>query len=80
MPGSVEVDTTDRSAVLSIINSCLGTKFLGKWSDMACNMALDAVQTVKLDEDGRSEIDIKRYAKVEKVSRPVQKAWSEETC
>ncbi|KAF0309427.1 T-complex protein 1 subunit gamma [Amphibalanus amphitrite] len=64
---SVEVDTTDRSAVLAIINSCLGTKFLGKWADMACNMALDAVQTVKLDEDGRSEIDIKRYAKVEKI-------------
>jgi len=64
---SVEVDIKDRKAVLSIINSCLGTKFLGKWADMACNMALDAVQTVQLDQDGRQEIDIKRYAKVEKI-------------
>ncbi|XP_037080103.1 T-complex protein 1 subunit gamma-like [Pollicipes pollicipes] len=64
---SVPVDTNDREAVLSIVNACLGTKFLGKWSELACNMALDAVRTVQLQEDGRDEIDIKRYAKVEKI-------------
>jgi hypothetical protein len=30
-------------------------------------MAIDAVQTVLIEEDGRKEIDIKRYAKVEKI-------------
>lgn len=30
-------------------------------------MALDAVKTVLLDQNGRREIDIKRYAKVEKI-------------
>lgn len=34
---------------------------------MACEMALQAVQTVVIDETGRREIDIKRYAKVEKI-------------
>ena len=34
---------------------------------MACNIALDAVSTVAMEEHGRREIDIKRYAKVEKV-------------
>jgi len=64
---SVPVDTENRDEVLTIVRSCLGTKFLAKWSDLACNMALDAVRTVQLNEHGRDEIDIKRYAKVEKI-------------
>ena len=36
--------------------------------NLACNIALDAVKTVALDRGGRKEIDIKNYAKVEKVS------------
>ena len=35
--------------------------------DLACNIALDAVQTVVRDHGDRKEIDIKNYAKVEKV-------------
>jgi hypothetical protein len=37
-------------------------------SDLACNIALEATKTVALEENGRKEIDIKRYAKVEKVT------------
>ena len=36
-------------------------------ADLACEMALDAVKTVSVEVGGRREIDIKRYAKVEKV-------------
>jgi len=36
-------------------------------ADLACEMALDAVKTVAVETGGRREIDIKRYAKVEKV-------------
>lgn len=35
--------------------------------DFACKLALNAVRTVYLEEHGRKEIDIKRYARVEKV-------------
>ena len=35
--------------------------------DLACQIALDATSTVFIEENGRKEIDIKRYAKVEKV-------------
>ena len=35
--------------------------------DLATSMALKAVRTVLKDDNGRREIDIKRYAKVEKV-------------
>lgn len=36
-------------------------------SDLACDMALSAVETVAMESGDRKEIDIKRYAKVEKV-------------
>lgn len=49
------------------MKGCIGTKFISKWSDLAVNIALDAVQTVMMEENGRTEVDIKRYAKVEKV-------------
>lgn len=52
--------------VLSIFNFP-GTKFIGKWSDLAVNIALDAVETVTITDGGRTEVDIKRYAKVEKI-------------
>jgi T-complex protein 1 subunit gamma len=32
-----------------------------------CNLALDAVMTVALEENGRKEVDVKRYVKVEKI-------------
>nr|CAD7453629.1 unnamed protein product [Timema tahoe] len=64
---STPLDITDRKKVLDVIRSCVGTKFIGRWSDLACSIALEAVETVLLDENGRREIDIKRYAKVEKI-------------
>lgn len=64
---SVPVDINDRNEMLKIVKSCVGTKFIRKWSDLACNIALDATATVALEENGRREIDIKRYAKVEKI-------------
>jgi len=35
--------------------------------DFACKLALTAVKTVLLEENGRKEIDIKKYARVEKI-------------
>lgn len=64
---SVKVDMTCREEMLKIIKSSIGTKFIKKWSAMACDMALTAVQTVTIEEGGKREIDIKRYAKVEKI-------------
>lgn len=63
----VPVDVSNRTQMLNIIATCIGTKTMKKWSDLACNIALDAVQTVVLEDNGRKEIDIKRYAKVEKI-------------
>ncbi|ESN99194.1 hypothetical protein HELRODRAFT_185057 [Helobdella robusta] len=64
---STVVDINDREKMKSIIGSCIGTKFIRKWADLASEIALDATYTVMQDDKGRKEIDIKRYAKVEKI-------------
>jgi len=62
------VDTNSRDEMIKIIRSSLATKFMKGWSDLACGIALDAVRCVHIEEKGGyKEIDIKRYAKVEKV-------------
>merc|ERR1719244_1047484 len=61
------IDMEDKAEVRKVIQSCVGTKFIAKWSDLACDIAMDAVKTVSTEAYGRREIDIKRYAKVEKV-------------
>merc|ERR1719318_2136526 len=53
--------------MLNVLKSCLGTKFLSAWSEMSCKIALTAVRTCSTEQYGRRGIDIKRYAKVEKV-------------
>ncbi|XP_022217841.1 T-complex protein 1 subunit gamma [Drosophila obscura] len=64
---SVQLDVKDKAKMAQVVKACVGTKFIGKWSDLAVKIALDAVETVTLNENGRLEVDIKRYAKVEKI-------------
>jgi len=62
------IDLNDKVAVRKVIESCVGTKFISKWSDLACDIAMEAVKTVTIESaGGKREIDIKRYAKVEKI-------------
>eukprot|EP00743_Colponemidia_sp_Colp-15_P000638 GILK01000712.1.p1 GENE.GILK01000712.1~~GILK01000712.1.p1 ORF type:complete len:552 (-),score=118.25 GILK01000712.1:311-1966(-) len=62
------VDMNNRAQVIDIIKSCIGTKFVSRWGNLICDLALDAVMTVARDRpDGKKEVDIKRYAKVEKL-------------
>lgn len=65
---STPVDVNNKEMMLKIIKSAINTKAINRWSDLACSIALDAVKTVEFEENGRKEIDIKKYAKVEKVS------------
>ncbi|CAH8517288.1 unnamed protein product [Schistosoma turkestanicum] len=64
---SVPCDASNEQEVKRIVQSCVGTKFINQWSDLACKIAYDAVKIVTVETDGRKEIDIKRYAKVEKI-------------
>lgn len=65
---SFNVDTKDRSQMLAVVRSALGTKFVSRYGDMVCEMALQAVSYVTQDRvDGRQDIDIKRYVRVERI-------------
>ena len=51
-----------------LISSSIGTKFVSRWSQQMCSLALKAVRIVQKETaPGKKEIDIKRYAKVEKI-------------
>ncbi|KAG0169895.1 T-complex protein 1 subunit gamma [Apophysomyces sp. BC1034] len=66
---SKPVNVDDNEEMLKLIKSSIGTKFVSTWSDLMCKLALDAVRTVAREEEGtgRKEVDIKRYARVEKI-------------
>merc|ERR1711892_123694 len=40
-----------------VIQSCVGTKFIAKWSDLACDIAMDAVKTVTMENGGKRKIE-----------------------
>ena len=65
---SVPVDVNDDKAMMTLISSSIGTKFVARWSQLMCSLALKAVRMVTKEiGGGRKEIDIKRYARVEKI-------------
>ncbi|CAM9400526.1 unnamed protein product [Phaeothamnion confervicola] len=62
------VDMNDRMQLKGVVESCVGTKFSSRWGDLLVDMAIDAVTKVVVsDPDGRKEVDIKRYVRVEKI-------------
>ena len=64
---SIPIDVNDDAQMLSLIKTSIGTKFVVRWSDLMCKLALEAVRTVSQDINGMKTVDIKRYARVEKI-------------
>ena len=65
---SLPVDINDDDAMYKLISSSIGTKFVSRWSELMCSLALKAVRTVSKEiGNGKTEVDIKRYARVEKI-------------
>ncbi|ODN76088.1 T-complex protein 1 subunit gamma [Cryptococcus amylolentus CBS 6039] len=79
---SVPVDITSEQQMLALIKTSIGTKFSSRWSDLMCQLALEAVRTVAVtaeaenglvgsgqggDQVNIKTVDLKRYARVEKV-------------
>lgn len=63
---SKEIDLkNDKSRLIEVVKGCLGTKFLGGWSEMACSIAITAVETVR--DIKAQTIDLKNFVRVEKV-------------
>jgi len=64
---ALNVDVNNDDEMIALIKSSIGTKFISAWGDMMCKLALDSVRTVSTEINGKREVDIKRYAKVEKI-------------
>lgn len=77
---ALKVDIEDKDRMTKLVQSSIGTKFSSRWNDKMVEMALQAVLTVarpKGNTGGQTtasnpynhqmEVDIKRYAKVEKI-------------
>lgn len=65
---AIDIDISNKVAMRALVRSCIGTKFSARYGDLVCDLALDAVNRVIVDDGtGHKEIDIKRYAKVEKM-------------
>merc|ERR1719414_1025570 len=66
----VPVDMDDEAQLVKVVQSCIGTKFISRWADLAVKIAIDAVKKVTIvgeEGSGVKEIDTKRYAKIEKI-------------
>ncbi len=62
------ININDDENMYELISSSIGTKFVARWSELMCNLALKAVRIVSHDVGGgKKEVDIKRYAKIEKI-------------
>ncbi|KAH7907992.1 chaperonin Cpn60/TCP-1 family [Hygrophoropsis aurantiaca] len=65
---SIPIDTSNDDEMTSLIKTSIGTKFVSRWSDLMCRLALQAVRIVSKEDDGGNKtVDIKRYARVEKI-------------
>jgi T-complex protein 1 subunit gamma len=63
----VEIDIENDADINKIVTSCIGTKFAHKYGNLVVDLAVKAVKTVVRTTGKNVEIDIKRYAKVEKI-------------
>lgn len=64
---SVKVDVENEEAMIRLIKASIGTKYINKWADQMCRLALKAVKTVTVQQGEYKEIDTKRYVRVEKI-------------
>lgn len=62
------VDVDDPKALGEIVRGSIDTKFASRFGTLISDLAIQAVKTVCIVKpDGRKEIDVKRFAKVEKI-------------
>lgn len=66
---ATSIDPNNREQLEDVVRACLGTKFNSREEYLMCKLAVDAtLRVVQINTvTGQKEIDIKRYAKVEKI-------------
>lgn len=65
---SFPLDVNNHDQMVKIVMSCIGTKFTSRYGTLMADLALEAVNCITNQlPGGRKEIDVKKYAKVEKL-------------
>eukprot|EP01054_Gregarina_sp_Poly1_P002933 Gregarina_sp_Poly_1__2932@NODE_181_length_11831_cov_65_262326_g161_i0_p2_GENE_NODE_181_length_11831_cov_65_262326_g161_i0NODE_181_length_11831_cov_65_262326_g161_i0_p2_ORF_typecomplete_len554_score100_43Cpn60_TCP1/PF00118_24/1_3e175Borrelia_P13/PF05628_12/0_065_NODE_181_length_11831_cov_65_262326_g161_i083139974 len=64
----VTLDLNDEDKLLEVVAASMSTKFSTSWGTAITRLALTAAQTVVHDlPNGKREVDVKRYARIEKI-------------
>jgi len=61
------IDINDTNQLREIVMSAIGTKFSSRWGDMMVDMAIKAVKKVIIKHENHTEVDVKRYVRIEKI-------------
>jgi T-complex protein 1 subunit gamma len=65
---AVPIDFNNNEEVQNALLCCIGTKFAARWKNMVVDLAIKSVRCVlKGCEANKLSLDVKRYAKVEKI-------------
>lgn len=64
---AIPINMENNDDVAKIVGGVIGTKFSSKWGRLIVDLAVKAVPIVYKKNGDNVEIDIKRYAKVEKI-------------
>jgi len=61
------VDVDNEEELRGIVMTAIGTKFSSRWGDMMVSMAIKAVKKVVVKHENHTEVDVKRYCRIEKI-------------
>jgi T-complex protein 1 subunit gamma len=65
---SFKIDVSNFDELLKVAKSTTGTKFISRFGDSLCALAVKAVQKVSVDRgDGSKDVDIKQFVRIEKI-------------
>ena len=61
------IDIDNSKDLREIVTAAIGTKFSARWGDQMVDMAIKAVRQIACKVGDRTEVDIKRYVRLEKI-------------
>lgn len=61
------IDVNNTAEMREIVTSAIGTKFSSRWGDQMVDIAINAVKKVVNKRGDYTEVDVKRYVRIEKI-------------
>lgn len=65
---AIDINVDNDDEVNKALTSCIGTKFVSRWGKMVTDLAIKAARIIVRDDNkNKLNLEIKRYAKIEKI-------------